>query len=65
MAVNAVEKVGNEKPQFVGDQGARVARSMMNEQSLLSAGGWANSYYPKIRSDLYLMIDDDGTCLTA
>jgi len=41
-----------------GDAGAELARVAMTEENLLSAQGWANTFYPKIRRDLYLLLDD-------
>ncbi len=45
------------KMNFIGDQGALEARSMMNEEILFGEGGFA-SLYPEVRGDLYFMADD-------
>ncbi|WP_446745413.1 hypothetical protein [Silvibacterium acidisoli] len=41
-----------------GDAGAELARTAMTEENLLSDQGWAKSFYPKVRRDLYLLLDD-------
>ena len=41
-----------------GDSGSRLAQDAMNEQLLLGKDGWANEFFPRIRKDLYLMLDD-------
>ena len=41
-----------------GDSGSRLAHNAMNEQVLLGNGGWAHTFFPRIRKDLYLMLDD-------
>ncbi len=41
-----------------GDAGAELARATMTEENLLSVQGWARSFYPKVRRDLYLLLDD-------
>lgn len=41
-----------------GDAGAELARIAMTEDNLFSAQGWAKSFYPKVRHDLYLLLDD-------
>ena len=41
-----------------GDSGANLARTAMTEANLFADSGWAKSFYPKIRSDLYLLLDD-------
>ena len=41
-----------------GDSGASLARTAMTEENLFAGSGWAKSFYPKIRSDLYLLLDD-------
>lgn len=42
---------------FLGDQGAKLARATMNEDSIFRAGGWAD-FFPEIRGDLFFMLDD-------
>jgi hypothetical protein len=41
-----------------GDSGSRLAHEAMNEEVLLGKDGWANTFFPKVREDLYLMLDD-------
>ncbi|WP_158750709.1 hypothetical protein [Acidobacterium sp. S8] len=41
-----------------GDSGSRLAHEAMNEQVLLGEDGWAHAFFPRIRRDLYLMLDD-------
>lgn len=41
-----------------GNLGALHARSNLNEELLLSKDGWANVFYPKVRRDIYLLLDD-------
>jgi hypothetical protein len=41
-----------------GDAGAELARRAMSEENVFAKGGWAESFYPKIRSDLFLLLDD-------
>jgi hypothetical protein len=41
-----------------GDSGSRLAHDAMNEQLLLGKNGWANEFFPRVRKDLYLMLDD-------
>ncbi|WP_334242055.1 hypothetical protein [Terriglobus sp. ADX1] len=41
-----------------GDSGSRLAHDAMNEEVLLGSHGWARSFYPRVREDLYLMLDD-------
>ena len=41
-----------------GDSGSRLAHNAMNEQVLLGKDGWAHEFFPRIRKDLYLMLDD-------
>lgn len=41
-----------------GDSGSRLAHEAMNEQVLLGKGGWAHTFFPRVRKDLYLMLDD-------
>lgn len=47
----------HEKPKFIGDQGAKIARSMINENEVFGGNGWA-SKWEGTRQDLYLMLDD-------
>ncbi len=41
-----------------GDAGARLAHDAMTEDALLGKSGWAARFYPRIREDLYLLLDD-------
>jgi hypothetical protein len=41
-----------------GDAGGRLAHNAMSESALLGHGGWASSFYSKVREDLYLLLDD-------
>jgi len=42
---------------FEGDQGARYARNLMNEQVLLGKGGWVHDF-GSVRKDMFLVLDD-------
>jgi hypothetical protein len=41
-----------------GDAGSRLAHDAMSEQALLGDNGWAGRFFPRVREDLYLMLDD-------
>ena len=41
-----------------GDSGSRLAHDAMSEQALLGNDGWAIQFFPRVRKDLYLMLDD-------
>src|SRR5579859_7230268 len=41
-----------------GDAGARLAHDAMSESTLLGKSGWASRFYPRVREDLYLLLDD-------
>lgn len=41
-----------------GDAGATLARKAMTEENLFGTNGWANSFYPQVREELYLLLDD-------
>jgi hypothetical protein len=41
-----------------GETGNQLAHNAMNEIALLGQGGWASSFYPEVREDLYLLLDD-------
>ena len=41
-----------------GDSGGSLAHNAMNEGVLLGSNGWATSFYPRVREDLYLLLDD-------
>ncbi len=56
VAANEAQK-NTRKPNFIGDQGALEARSMMNEEVVFGENGFA-TLYPAIRGDLYFMADD-------
>jgi hypothetical protein len=47
------------KPEVLeGDSGSRLAHDAMNETVLLGPDGWAKTFFPRVRKDLYLMLDD-------
>ena len=47
------------KPELLeGDSGSRLAHDAMNETVLLGSDGWAKMFFPQVRKDLYLMLDD-------
>ncbi|QNI38191.1 hypothetical protein [Edaphobacter albus] len=41
-----------------GDSGSRLAHQAMNERVLLGKQGWAHDFFPSVREDLYLLLDD-------
>jgi hypothetical protein len=41
-----------------GDSGGALARKAIGEQQLFGANGWAKTFYPQARSDVYLLLDD-------
>ena len=41
-----------------GESGSKLANEAMTEMVLFGENGWAKSFFPKIRSDLYLLLDD-------
>jgi len=41
-----------------GESGGDLARSAMTEENVFSKSGWAESFYPKIRNDLFFLLDD-------
>ncbi len=41
-----------------GDSGSQLAHEAMNEEVLLGKNGWAHHFFPDVRQDLYLMLDD-------
>ncbi len=41
-----------------GDSGSKLARSAMSEAALFGEHGWARHFYPRVRQDLYLLLDD-------
>jgi hypothetical protein len=41
-----------------GDSGSNLAHDAMRESLLFGDGGWAGTFYPRIRGDLYLLLDD-------
>ena len=47
------------KPEILeGDSGSKLAHNAMNEEALLGKDGWAHQFYPRVRKDLYLLLDD-------
>jgi hypothetical protein len=46
-------------PQILeGDAGAQLAHDAMREAILFGDHGWADTFYPRIRRDLYFLLDD-------
>ena len=46
-------------PQILeGDSGSRLAHNAMAEEALFGKTGWATNFFPKIRKDLFLLLDD-------
>jgi hypothetical protein len=41
-----------------GESGSKLAHGAMNEAVLFGKDGWVNSFFPKIRKDLFLLLDD-------
>jgi hypothetical protein len=41
-----------------GDSGANLAHDAMRESILFGGRGWADTFYPRVRGDLYLLLDD-------
>ena len=41
-----------------GDSGGSLARDSMSEDVLFGKNGWAAEFYPKVRNELYLLLDD-------
>ncbi|MFC6645517.1 hypothetical protein ACFQBQ_07940 [Granulicella cerasi] len=41
-----------------GDAGSRLAHDALNEHVLLGPHGWARDFFPRVREDLYLLLDD-------
>lgn len=41
-----------------GSSGSSLAHNAMTEAALLSSSGWAAKFYPQVRKDLYLLLDD-------
>lgn len=41
-----------------GESGSKLAHEAMSEKVLFGEGGWVNSFFPGIRKDLYLLLDD-------
>lgn len=41
-----------------GESGSKLANEAMTEKVLFGEGGWVNSFFPEIRKDLYLLLDD-------
>jgi hypothetical protein len=40
------------------DSGSKLAHNAMSEAALFGKEGWAHEFFPKIRQDLYLLLDD-------
>lgn len=41
-----------------GESGSKLAHEAMTEKVLFGEDGWVNSFFPGIRKDLYLLLDD-------
>lgn len=41
-----------------GGDGAQRARAAMNEQNMFGPRGWARTFYPSVRKDLFIVFDD-------
>ena len=41
-----------------GDSGSRLAHNAMTEEILFGKAGWAANFFPKIRRDLFFLLDD-------
>jgi hypothetical protein len=41
-----------------GDSGSRLAHDALTEKTIFGEDGWAKTFYPKIRSDLFFLFDD-------
>jgi hypothetical protein len=41
-----------------GDSGNRIAHNSMSEKTLFGDDGWANDFFPRVRSDLFFLLDD-------
>ncbi len=47
-----------EAKEVEGGAGASHAREEMNEKNVFAPSGWAATFFPRVRGDLYLMYDD-------
>jgi len=41
-----------------GDSGSALARNAIGEHQLFGTDGWAKLFYPQVRNDVYLLLDD-------
>lgn len=41
-----------------GESGSRLAHNAMSEDALFGKRGWARAFYPRVREDLFLLLDD-------
>ena len=41
-----------------GESGSKLAHNAMSESVLFGKNGWAHEFFPKVREDLYLLLDD-------
>ena len=41
-----------------GESGSRLAHNAMSESLVFGSSGWAHEFFSRIRSDLYLLLDD-------
>src|ERR1700722_17731392 len=54
---------GHDLPEFdakvlEGESGSRLAHDAMTERRLFGRTGWATSFFPKIRKDVFFLLDD-------
>jgi len=49
---------GFDPKELVGFTGAKHARNNLNEELLAGKNGWAESFFSKIRNDLFIVLDD-------
>ena len=41
-----------------GDSGSRLAHNAMSEETLFGRAGWVTNFFPRIRNDVYFLLDD-------
>jgi hypothetical protein len=41
-----------------GDSGSRLAHNSMSEETLFGRSGWVDNFFPRIRKDVYFLLDD-------
>jgi hypothetical protein len=51
--------LGELRPELLeGASGSRLAHDALSEQALFGKDGWAEQFFPRVRQDLYLLLDD-------